>query len=395
MRVKGVFLTAILMAVLCISGNLLAACPSMDMTGDCYVDLEDFAVFAGQWLAAYDSDDLELFCFEWMTTGDMAYIPGGSFQMGNSISGEGSTDEIPVHSVTLSPFYMGTYEITNQQYCDFLNWADDNGWITVADNVVYQAGSGASYPYCDTCQSSMYSQIQWNGSAFEVRTKSGRSMANDPMVQVSWYGAVAYCNWLSQQQGKELCYNLTTWERNPGKKGYHLPTEAQWEYAARGGLSGKRFPWGDTINQTQANFKSSSSYSYDVSAVKNQFHPLWNDSVVPYTSPVGFFDGTLKYKADYNWPGSATSYQTEIGGNEYGLYDMAGNVFEWCNDWYGEYSSNPQTNPTGPTSGDGLVIRGGYWSDGGAKYCRVSARAYYYSPAGRNDNIGFRLSLDF
>jgi formylglycine-generating enzyme required for sulfatase activity len=291
---------------------------------------------------------------------------------------------------------MSRYEITNAQYCAYLNSAKSQGLITVTSNVVYQAGSGTSYPYCDTYQSSTDSQINWNGSTFSVRTKSSRDMSNDPMVCVSWYGAVAYCNWRSIQEGKPPCYNLSTWSYDPAIKGYHLPTEAQWEYAARGGLSGRRFPWGDTINHTQANFSSSSSYSYDVSPVKNQCHPIWNDGVRPYTSPVGFFDGGLKYKTDYNWPGSLTSYQTENGGNGYGLYDMAGNVSEWCHDWYSStyYSSSPSSNPTGPPTGSFRVLRGGGWGYY-ARYCRVAFRGCeYYYPADHYC-YGFRISLDF
>ncbi|MEN6307981.1 MAG: SUMF1/EgtB/PvdO family nonheme iron enzyme [Anaerohalosphaeraceae bacterium] len=358
-------------------------CGSADMNNSHTVDLDDWVIFAAQWLKEGDGVPI-----------DMVYLPGGTFQMGNSISGEGYSNELPVHAVTLSPFYMGKYEITNDQYCDFLNSVLSQGLISVgSDNIIYKAGSGTSYPYCDTYQSFNYSQINWNGTAFTVRSKSGRGMANDPMVQVSWYGAVAYCNWRSQQEGKQTCYNLTTWERDPSKKGYHLPTEAQWEYAARGGLSGKRFPWGDTINQTQANFYSY-TYSYDVSPDKNQHHPIWNDGVYPYTSPVGFFDGGLKYKANYNWPSSVTSYQTANGGNGYGFYDMAGNVLEWCNDWYGNsyYSSSPSSNSTGPTIGTSRVLRGGSWGHD-AFGCRVAGRGGE-NPGDRYGSIGFRVSLD-
>jgi formylglycine-generating enzyme required for sulfatase activity len=395
MKIKGVFLAAILAAVLCISGNLSAACPLMDATGDCRVDFEDFAIMAGLWLAGYDETDLIAMAGQWLTEGvpsGMVSIPGGTFQMGDSF-GEGDSDELPRHSVMFSPFNMSKYEITNGQYCAYLNSAKLQGLITVTSNLVYKAGSGTSYPYCDTYLSSTYSQINWNGSTFTVRTKSGRDMSNDPMVQVSWFGAVAYCNWRSQQEGKPLCYNLSTWAYDPAVKGYHLPTEAQWEYAARGGLKDpyRRFPWGDTINQTQANFYSSND-SYDVSSVKNQYHPIWSDGVSPRTSPVGFFDGALKYKANYNWPGSATSYQTENGGNGYGLYDMAGNVWEWCHDWYGSYSSAPQTNPTGPAIGSYRVLRGGYWYCG-AYYCRIANRINC-DPYDRRDNVGFRISLD-
>jgi formylglycine-generating enzyme required for sulfatase activity len=302
----------------------------------------------------------------------MVAIPGGTFQMGDSFS-EGSSAELPVHTVTLSPFYMSRYAITNQQYCDFLNSAYPSQ-ITVTSNVVYQSGSGTSYPYCDTYQSSTSSQIDWNGSTFTVRTKSGRDMSNDPMVRVSWYGAVAYANWRSQQEGRQPCYNLSTWECDFNANGYRLPTEAQWEYAARGGLAGKRFPWGDTINHDYANYRANgSAYSYDTSPYTTwTYHPTWNDGVMPYTSPVGSFSA-----------------------NGYGLYDMAGNVWEWCHDWYSStyYSSSPSSDPTGPTTGTYRVLRGGGWYNS-AHICRVAYR-YHDNPNYRVNNYGFRISLDF
>ena len=381
----------------CLGLSCFAVCPSADLTGDCFVDYEDFAVLANQWLMAYDPNGLDDMANQWLTGNrGMVYIPGGTFQMGDSFS-EGGPDEQPVHSVTLSPYYMNRYEVTNKQYCDFLNSAYGQGTITVTSNIVYKADSGVSFLFCDTYQSSSYSQINWNDSIFTVRTKNGRDMSNDPMVEVTWYGAVAYCNWWSQQEGRQTCYN--DYENSTcdfSKNGYHLPTEAQWEYAARGGLSGKRFPWGDTINQTQVNFYSYNPYFYyDVTPVKNQFHPLWNDGVFPYTSPVGFFDGALKYKANCNWPSSLTSYQTANGGNGYGLFDMAGNVWEWVNDWYSStyYSSSPSTNPTGPTTGSSYVLRGGDWG-GNAYVCRVAYRIST-APAFRGSNLGFRISLDF
>jgi sulfatase modifying factor 1 len=370
-------------AVLSLLGmQVWGECPSMDFTGDCYVDLADFAVFAEQWM-----------------TGDrlpenLVIIPAGTFQMGNSKgASDGYSGELPVHTVTLDSFFMGKYEITNGQYCAFLKSAYPSQLKVVGGVVYASSDSGNSYLYCDTTTSSSYSQIAFSNNTFSVLTKGGRSMVNDPMVQVSWYGAVAYCNWRSQQEGKQICYNLSTWECDFSKKGYRLATEAEWEYAARCGRSGNRFPWGDTISQTQANFYSSSDYTYDVSPVKNQYHPLWNDGIYPYTSPVGFFDGTLKYKTQYNWPGSATSYQTASGANGYGLYDMAGNVWEWCHDWYGGYTSSSQTNPIGSTTGTLRVLRGGCWGYDSSR-CRVADRGNF-PPTGRYYIIGFRVVLDF
>ncbi|HSV27678.1 MAG TPA: formylglycine-generating enzyme family protein [Sedimentisphaerales bacterium] len=296
---------------------------------------------------------------------DMVLIPGGTFQMGDSFN-EGGDDERPVHTVTLSPFYMGRYEITNAQYRDFLNSALSSGTIYVSDNIVY--GTGNNQPYCDTHQSSTYSQIDWDGSTFSVRTKGGRSMDNDPMVMVSWFGAAAYANWRSQQEGRQPSYSLTTWVCDFRKNGYRLPTEAQWEYAARGGLAGKRFPWGDTITHSQANYWSIHWYSYDTSPTRG-YHPAWNDGTMPYTSPVGSF-----------------------APNGYGLYDMAGNVWEWCNDWYDSYTPSSKTNPTGPTTGTWRVVRGGGWFND-AYFCRVAYRFSNSPPSTRHVNYGFRLSL--
>ena len=156
-----------------------------------------------------------------------------------------------------------------------------------------------------------------------------------------------------------------------------------------------RFPWGDTISHSQANYHSVLGYySYDVSPTSND-HPLWRD-ISPHTSPVGFFDGTMKYKADYNWYASDTSYQTTNGANGYGLYDMAGNVYEWCNDWFSStyYNSSPSVNPTGPASGSWRVLRGGSWFKH-AFQCRVAARyESFYGPAYRGNTFGFRVVLD-
>ena len=135
------------------------------------------------------------------------------------------------------------------------------------------------------------------------------------MADVTWYGAAAYCNWRSQEEGYQQCYNLSTWECDFSKNGYRLPTEAEWEYAARGGEHKPyyRYPRSNSIDGSEANYWSSGD-PYETGSY-------------PWTTPVDYYPA-----------------------NGYGLYDMAGNVWDWCNDWYSDtyYSSSPYNNPTGP-----------------------------------------------
>lgn len=287
----------------------------------------------------------------------MVLIPAGEFEMGDTFN-EGQSDELPVHTVYLNAFYVDRYEVTNAQYAAALNWALANGnFFTVTGGIVYKAGDGTAY-----CRTDRIGPITWNGSTFGVWAHQ----ENHPVIGVTWYGAAAYCNWRSAMENRRLCYDLTNGTCDFSQAGYRLPTEAEWEKAARGGTPGHRFPWSDTdtIDDARANCG---------------LHPLWRWN----TSPVGFFTGALQSQSDWYWPWvvpsnfveiPTTSYQTADGANGYGLYDMAGNVSEWCNDWYSStyYSSSPRSNPTGPTTGKGRVRRGGdRFGEGG---CRSAFR---------------------
>ncbi len=366
--------------------------PIGDLDHDCDADLDDYALFqqgfTGPLAAIVDCnsngipdehDVAEGTSADLNTNGvpdecevppTMVLIPGGSFQMGDTFS-EGGARELPVHTVYIDAFYLDACEVTNQQYADALNWAESQGnLISVSGGVVYKYNSGTSYPYCATNTADTSSCILWSGSVFTV--EAGR--ADHPMVEVTWYGSVTYANWRSAMEGKPLCYDLSTWECDFGT-GYRLPTEAEWEKAARGGLSNQRFPWGNTINHSHANYRANgSAYTYDDSPYTSYtYHPDFDDDGYPYTSPVGYF-----------------------APNGHGLYDMSGNVWEWCNDWYGaSYYSDPeatQPNPDGPAAGDYRVLRGGCWGDG-ASYCRATYR-YYSCPGAWHSHFGFRLALD-
>jgi formylglycine-generating enzyme required for sulfatase activity len=271
---------------------------------------------------------------------DFALVPQGSFTMGDSLDG---LSDAPTRTVTLDAFYMGKYEVTKAEWDEVRTWGLSNGYTDLA------AGSGKA--------------------------------SNHPVQTVSWYDIVKWCNARSQKEGLTPAYytndaqttiyktgsvDVTNAQVKWSASGYRLPTEAEWEKAARGDLSGKRFGWGDTISHGYANYWAINHYAYDLSGWLGKYHPTYNDGVSPYTSPVGAF-----------------------GAIGYGLHDMAGNVWEWCWDWYGTYAAGNQTNPRGTTSGASRVGRGGGFS-GFAEYCRVAYRISLI-PTFTNYDFGFRV----
>ena len=233
---------------------------------------------------------------------EMVLIPGGTFEMGDHFY-EGGANERPVHTVTLDEFYMDVTEVTNAQYRVFIQ------------------------------QTGHRQPSHWTSSTY--------NQPDQPVVGVYWHDAMVYATWA----------------------GKRLPTEAEWEYAARGGLVGKRYPWGDEITHDNANYLGIGGKD------------KWSNA-----APVGSFEA-----------------------NGYGLYDMAGNVWEWCLDEYdpGYYRKSPAVNPlSGHESIEAVtnnyegvsrrwVLRGGNW-DYGTYGLRLTYRSYYGPPNYGYLYYGFR-----
>ncbi|MDP8211200.1 MAG: SUMF1/EgtB/PvdO family nonheme iron enzyme [Candidatus Stygibacter australis] len=231
----------------------------------------------------------------------MVFVEGGTFQMG---SNDGESDEKPVHRVTVSNFYIGRYEVTQE---------------------LYESVMGK------------------NPAKFK---ESGKDA---PVEQVSWYDAVEYCNKLSDKEGLDRCYSSsgTNIKCDFNANGYRLPTGAEWEYAALGGNKSKGYKYAGGNDLKQVAWYSDTSGSKTHSAGGKQ-------------------------------------------ANKLGIYDMSGNVWEWCWDWYGDYDSSKQNNPRGSSLGSDRVNRGGSWNSY-ARGCRIAYRSYF-SPGYSRSRIGFRVA---
>ena len=269
----------------------------------------------------------------------MALIPAGSFTMGNSIGDDDIVNATPI-SVTVSAFYMDVNLVSLSQWQSVYSFATNHGY-----NFVYPgAGKAANHPVRTV---DWYNTVKWSNARSEQAGLTPVYYTDAGLTQVYTNGSVApYVNWAAN--------------------GYRLPTEAEWEKAARGGLSEQRFPWGNTISESLANYYGC-TYCGDYDLGPDGYNSIGIIGGLPYTSPVGSFPS-----------------------NGYGLFDLAGNVLEWCWDWYGTPYGQPTTsNPTGPAESlFGRVLRGGFW--GNPAYNSRCAYRNNLSPGTVQNYIGFR-----
>lgn len=262
----------------------------------------------------------------------MVFVKGGSFDMGDQFSdGTDGENPFPVHTVNLSDFFISDHEVTNTELAEFLN-AQGN-----------QDGNGREWYELGR----QYAKIKKTDGGYEVE----KGFEYHPTMEISWYGAIAYCNWKSEQDGLQKVYTINggqvsaDWRAN----GYRLPTKAEWEYAARSG--GQKEKWAGTSSEAE---------------------------LQKYCNDNGSDDGYVQ-----------TAPVKSLQPNSLGLYDMSGNVWEWCWDWSG--SDENSRNSTGPATGSYRAIRGGSWSMD-HQYCRTFSGGAD-DPMSPYTYVGFRLAL--
>ncbi len=281
---------------------------------------------------------------------NMIKLPAGKFLMGtNDKDGFPVDGEGPVREISLDAFYIDATTVTNAQFSEFINTtgyvteAERYGWSFAFYGLLSEEDKKTDYqvaaqtPWWCAIHGAKWNQPEGKGSDINERM-------DHPVVHVSWNDAIAYCQWANKR----------------------LPTEAEWEYAARGGLVQKKFPWGDELMQD------------------NEHHcNIWQGTFPDYNTLEDGYFGTAPAKSFHP--------------NNYGLYNVAGNVWEWCNDWFSRdfHKTGPRINPKGPSTGEAKVMRGGsflcHYS-----YCnryRVAARSSNTIDSSTS-NMGFRCVAD-
>jgi formylglycine-generating enzyme required for sulfatase activity len=260
----------------------------------------------------------------------MVHLQGGCFKMGDIFSDLPSSAK-PVHEVCVDDFSIARYEVTVREFRAFV---EETGYRTDAES---QDGCHGW-----TRGGELEKRKEWNW-----RNPNFLQSENDPVVCVSWNDSQAYIKWLNEKEGSN----------------YRLPTEAEWEYAARSRGKEHQYSWG--------NERPSGNIADETAKKELPGLEIWNgyNDGYPYTSPVGSFRP-----------------------NELGIYDMSGNAYEWLEDWQGDdyYANSPKKNPTGPDTGKYKIIRGGAW-DLLPERARTTHR-YWNIPGGRAVCIGFRLA---
>ncbi len=327
--------------------------PALNLTGDVGSGITPGTGKAIVWDARLDVPGLSGSSFQVRVFADdqqgagpiMLFVTPGSYEMGDTAH----SHEGPRHAVPLSGFWISKYEVSNTEYAVFLNaGGNDDHWDS--DQKITRAPDGGG--------GYIYSLV----SGFEQH----------PVAYVNYDDATDYCVWLSAVRGGT----------------YGLPTEAQW---------GKAAAWDPTI-QKHWEYCYQSDSVVAVRANYSNSNDPWNSAAAPRATPVGFYDGTLWQKTQWDWPDPMTEYQTEDAKSFYGCRDMSGNLSEWCYDWYSStyyqdyVDAGSPPAPTGPVTGTDRVLRGGDWSDHSSLGGFRSAYRAYDPPSDRTYLSGFRVA---